>query len=141
MTIKETSIEFNYSIINTKKYTNKPLSTNTSPYTIRMVVRRAWNNGELFWRSKTQWYCFDQLVKHESSWNPWADNGRGWEETGGIPQSHPSRKMLSAGKDYKTNVWTQIRWMNGYIKSSYGSPCNAWSRWQSRAHSGSYGWY
>lgn len=27
---------------------------------------------------------------------------------------------------------TQIRWGLGYIKNVYGTPCNAWSLWQSR---------
>ena len=122
-------------------YSQKFLSTNTSPARIKTLVHRAWRNGEFRWKSNSEWYCFDQIIKHESGWNPWSTNGAGWEETGGIPQAHPSRKMASAGKDYRRNVWTQVRWGLGYIRSAYGSPCNAWSRWQDRAGSGSYGWY
>ena len=124
-----------------KKYSKVPLSTNTKPSVIRNKVYKAWKNKEFRWSDETQWRCFDQIVKHESGWDPWSDNGMGWEETGGIPQAHPSRKMRSAGKDYRTNVWTQVKWGLGYIRSAYGSPCNAWSRWQDRAGSGSYGWY
>ena len=122
-------------------YSKTPLSTNTAPSVIRNKVHRAWKNKEFRWSDNEQWYCFDQIIKHESAWNPWSTNGMGWEETGGIPQAHPSRKMASAGKDYRRNVWTQVRWGLGYIRSAYGTPCHAWSRWQERAASGSYGWY
>jgi len=117
------------------------LSTNTNPRMIKKLVRRAWYNKEFRWHSTTQWNCFNQLIMHESSWDPWATNGRGWEETGGIPQAHPSYKMASEGKDYVRNVWTQVKWGLRYIYSVYKSPCHAWSRWQDRAGSGSYGWY
>ena len=123
------------------KYSKVPLSTNTRPSVIRSKVYKAWRNKEFRWSDNEQWYCFDQIVKHESGWDPWSTNGMGWEETGGIPQAHPSRKMREAGRDYRTNVWTQVRWGLNYIRSAYGSPCNAWSRWQDRAGSGSYGWY
>ena len=122
-------------------YSKHPLSTNTKPAKIRSAVYRAWKNKEFKWNSESEWKCLDQIIKHESSWNPWADNGMGWEETGGIPQSHPSRKMAEAGKDYRTNVWTQVRWGLNYIRSAYGTPCNAWDAWQNRAGNGSYGWY
>ena len=122
-------------------YSKTFLSTNTSPTRIKTLVRRAWYNKEFQWSSKSEWYCFDQIIKHESAWNPWSTNGAGWEETGGIPQAHPSRKMASAGKDYRTNAWTQVKWGLGYIRNTYGSPCNAWYRWQQRAASGRYGWY
>lgn len=129
------------SAIQQVKVSSKPLSTNTSPTKIRIIVKRAWFSGELRWHSQEQWYCFDQIIKHESAWNPWATNGMGWEETGGIPQAHPSHKMREAGKDYRTNVWTQVRWGLNYIRGAYGTPCHAWSRWQERAASGRYGWY
>ena len=34
---------------------------------------------------------------------------------------------VGVGADWQTNPVTQIRWGLQYIKSSYGSPCNAWS--------------
>lgn len=92
-----------------------------------------WNTGE-------QWQCLVQLWNKESGWR-WnsdnGDNGRTW----GVPQSYPGTKMRTAGPDWHTNVSTQIKWGLKYIKSSYGSVCRAWSRWQDRAGSGSYGWY
>ena len=122
-------------------YLDSPLSTDTNPDRIKQLVRRAWFNKELRWSSEEQWQCFNNIIMHESSWNPWADNGAGWEETGGIPQAHPSSKMASAGDDYRENVWTQVQWGLDYIEGSYGSPCNAWDSWQQRAGNGSYGWY
>jgi hypothetical protein len=123
------------------KLSDKPLSTNNEPILIKNTVHIAWLTGELKWSSKSEWECFDQIIEHESSWNPWTDNGMGWEETGGIPQAHPSNKMAEAGKDYRSNVWTQIKWGLNYIDSTYGTPCNAWDAWQGRAANGSYGWY
>lgn len=123
------------------EFSATPLSTDEEPTIIQNAVHAAWLNGELRWSSKSEWECFNQIIEHESSWNPWADNGMGWEETGGIPQAHPSSKMAEAGKDYRSNVWTQIKWGLNYIDSSYGTPCNAWDAWQGRAANGSYGWY
>jgi len=120
---------------------DKPLSTNTEPILIKNTVHNAWLSGEFKWSSKSEWACFDQIIEHESSWNPNADNGMGWEETGGIPQAHPSNKMAEAGKDYRTNVWTQVKWGLNYINSTYGTPCNAWDAWQNRAVNDKYGWY
>ena len=123
------------------RYTATTMSTNTAPSVIRSRTYKAWKNGEFRWSSDIQWRCFDNIIKKESAWNPWSTNGMGWEETGGIPQAHPSRKMASAGKDYRRNAWTQIRWGLGYIYSVYGTPCRAWDRWQYRAATGKYGWY
>lgn len=120
---------------------NKPLSVKESPTLIKNMVHIAWISGEFQWSSKSEWYCFDQIITHESGWDPASDNGAGWEETGGIPQAHPSNKMAEAGKDYRTNVWTQVQWGLDYIESAYGTPCSAWDAWQGRASSGSYGWY
>lgn len=124
-----------------KKIIETPLSTDTDPIIIRNTVHLAWISGEFQWSSDSEWKCFDKIIDHESSWNPWSDNGAGWEETGGIPQAHPSNKMAEAGKDYRENVWTQVRWGLNYIHSTYGSPCNAWDAWQVRAANDSYGWY
>ncbi len=78
-----------------------------------------------------QWGCLEQLWNGESGWNYRAWNaGSG---AGGIPQALPASKMSSAGADWRTNPATQIRWGLGYIKNVYGSPCNAWSQWQSRS--------
>ena len=135
------SIEPNKVVEKRSRLIDTPLSTDTDPIIIRNTVHLAWLSGELNWSSKSEWQCFDQIIQHESAWNPWSTNGMGWEETGGIPQAHPSRKMRTAGRDYRTNAWTQVRWGVGYIKSVYGTPCRAWSKWQYRAATGKYGWY
>jgi hypothetical protein len=39
--------------------------------------------------------------------------------------------MASVGADWQTNAATQVAWGLSYIASSYGTPCGAWSFWQS----------
>jgi hypothetical protein len=79
-----------------------------------------------------QMSCLDPLWNRESGWSTTAGNPSG---AYGIPQALPGSKMASAGSDWRTNPRTQIAWGLGYIASTYGSPCAAWS------HSQSTGWY
>ncbi|GAA1382891.1 transglycosylase SLT domain-containing protein [Kitasatospora putterlickiae] len=76
-----------------------------------------------------QFQCFSQIVKRESGWNYTATN----KSSGayGLVQALPGTKMASAGADWRTNPATQIKWGLGYMNSRYGSPCGAWSFWQS----------
>ena len=80
-----------------------------------------------------QFVCLDKLWQKESRWNHTATN----KSSGayGIPQALPGSKMAAAGADWLTNPETQVRWGVSYIKSRYGTPCNAWEHSQSR------GWY
>jgi hypothetical protein len=39
--------------------------------------------------------------------------------------------MASAGGDWKSNPETQIKWGLNYMNERYGSPCAAWTHWQS----------
>jgi len=94
----------------------------------------------LGWQTGDEWSCLVSLWRHESDWR-WNANNADGERTWGIPQAHPGRKMSSAGRDWRTNTTTQIRWGLRYISKTYGTPCNAWHRWQGRAASGRYGWY
>jgi surface antigen len=77
--------------------------------------------------------CLVNLWTRESSWR--------WEATNpssfayGIPQSLPAGKMAVAGVDWRDNADTQIIWGLSYIKSRYGTPCEAW------AHSERVNWY
>ena len=80
--------------------------------------------------SASQWSCLERLWIGESGWNYRAENSSSGAY--GIPQSLPASKMASVGSDYRTNPVTQIKWGLGYIKSSYGSPCNALHSWNSR---------
>ena len=71
-----------------------------------------------------QWSCLYSLWERESTWNVYAENAASGAY--GIPQSLPGDKMASAGPDWQTDAATQITWGLGYIKSVYGTPCNAW---------------
>ena len=72
-----------------------------------------------------QFACLDSLYTGESGWNVHADNPS--SSAYGIPQALPGSKMASAGPDWEHNAATQIKWGLEYIKSSYGTPCGAWS--------------
>ncbi len=80
-----------------------------------------------------QFGCLDSLFNRESGWSSSATNPSSGAY--GIPQALPGSKMASAGSDWRTNPYTQVRWGVSYIKSRYGTPCNAW------AHSQGTGWY
>jgi hypothetical protein len=80
---------------------------------------------------KTEFGCLDAIWTRESGWRYNAANASG---AYGIPQALPGSKMASAGADWQTNPATQIRWGLGYIKSTYGSPCNAWAFWQAHGY-------
>ncbi|MFJ3789317.1 transglycosylase SLT domain-containing protein [Kitasatospora sp. NPDC090091] len=79
--------------------------------------------------SDAQFQCFSQIVKRESGWDYTATN----KSSGayGLVQALPGSKMASAGADWRTNPATQIKWGLNYMNSRYGSPCGAWSFWQS----------
>ncbi|MFC8449652.1 lytic transglycosylase domain-containing protein [Kitasatospora sp. NPDC057223] len=76
-----------------------------------------------------QFQCFSQIVKRESGWNYTASNASSGAY--GLVQALPGSKMASAGADWRTNPATQIKWGLGYMNSRYGSPCGAWTFWQS----------
>ena len=84
-------------------------------------------------KSTSQFDCLDKLWVRESGWNKYAENPSSGAY--GIPQSLPGSKMASAGKDWRTDAWTQVRWGLRYIRSRYSTPCGAWS------HETGYGWY
>lgn len=88
--------------------------------------------GSFGW-SASEFGCLQSLWNAESGWNPSASNPNSGAY--GIPQALPGSKMASAGPDWQSNPATQIRWGLGYIKSTYGSPCAAWS------HEQGSGWY
>jgi len=92
----------------------------------------AYNMLASFGFAHNQFGCLDNIWSRESGWRYNAENASG---AYGIPQALPGSKMASAGSDWATNPATQIKWGLGYIKSTYGSPCNAWAFWQG------HGWY
>jgi hypothetical protein len=81
----------------------------------------------------SQFSCLQPLWERESGWDAAAYNGS--SGAFGIPQALPGAKMASAGADWQTDPYTQIRWGLGYIKDVYGSPCSAWD------HEEADGWY
>jgi hypothetical protein len=78
---------------------------------------------------QTQFQCFSQIVKRESGWDYTASNPSSGAY--GLVQALPGTKMATAGADWRTNPATQIKWGLNYMNSRYGSPCGAWTFWQS----------
>jgi|SRR5215469_7179827 len=78
-----------------------------------------------------QWNALVQLWNGESSWDTTARNPTSGAY--GIPQALPAGKMGTIGPDWRTNPVTQIRWGLAYIASTYGSPEEALSKWESRS--------
>jgi LysM repeat protein len=70
--------------------------------------------------------CAVEILDHESG-TSWADVSVSNPSSGayGLPQALPGSKMASAGADWATNPLTQLRWMLGYVNSSYGGVCAA----------------
>lgn len=79
------------------------------------------------------WNDFYQLGTHESGFRWWADNPT--SSAYGIGQALPGSKMASVGGDWLTNIWTQLKWMLGYVDERYDNPEKAWDFWRS------HGWY
>uniref|UniRef100_A0AAU3GTD0 Transglycosylase SLT domain-containing protein n=1 Tax=Streptomyces sp. NBC_01401 TaxID=2903854 RepID=A0AAU3GTD0_9ACTN len=76
-----------------------------------------------------QFQCFSNIVNHESTWNYKAANPA--SDAYGLVQANPGSKMASVSSDWQTNPATQIKWGLNYMDDRYGSPCGAWSFWQS----------
>lgn len=70
----------------------------------------------------TEFICLDALYVSESNWRVDADNPT--SSAYGIPQALTQTHNLPEG--YMTSAEVQIRWGLDYIKSRYGTPCNAW---------------
>jgi hypothetical protein len=75
-----------------------------------------------------QYGCLNEIWTRESNWVYTATNPSSGAY--GIPQALPAGKMAMFGSDWATNPATQIKWGIWYIKTIYGSPCNAWVYWQ-----------
>lgn len=77
--------------------------------------------------------CYDKIITQESRWKVNADNPH--STAYGIPQALPGKRMAAYGADWRTNPATQLAWGLNYVKTRYGTACQAWS--YKRAH----GWY
>jgi hypothetical protein len=86
--------------------------------------------GEHGW-SQQEMACLDALWQRESGWSWSATNATSGAY--GIPQALPGWKMATAGPGWLLDPRTQITWGLDYIEAVYGSPCGAWSRWQTRS--------
>jgi hypothetical protein len=87
--------------------------------------------------------CLDKLWTNESGWQTTADNPS--STAYGIPQALLSAHHTNIDKNYPgyyEGDWRkptggqaepQIRWGLDYIKGKYGTPCKAWSVWQSNS--------
>ncbi|MER5766745.1 aggregation-promoting factor C-terminal-like domain-containing protein [Streptomyces sp. NPDC001985] len=84
-------------------------------------------------KDEAQFTCFSEIVAKESNWDVNAQNPSSGAY--GLVQALPGGKMATAGADWKTNPETQIEWGLGYMNERYGSPCQAWTIWQTQ------GWY
>ena len=74
---------------------------------------------------KSMW---EYIINRESGFNHYATNASSGAY--GLPQSLPGSKMASAGADWQTNPYTQLKWMYGYMTSRYGSIAGAYNFWQ-----------
>lgn len=101
-----------------------PSSGSTRQIGQALAAKRGWTGN--------QWTCLNNLWTRESGWRTTA---AGYSGAYGIPQALPGSKMASAGSDWRTNPATQITWGLNYISGRYGTPCGAWSSFQSK------GWY
>lgn len=72
--------------------------------------------------------CLARIIDREDrSWSPTAIGLGG---SYGLPQASPPSKMASAGPDWRTNPFTQLKWARMYARGRYGSTCAAWAFWQ-----------
>lgn len=124
---------------NTKRNTKKKVvKKKTTKKTYRQTTKKTYNRNEIQnyvynlmlqkgW-NESEWYALNQIVIHESSWNPYSVNKK--SGACGLFQAYKCSKMKNYGSDYKTNYKVQANWGLDYIKARYGSPSQAWSFWQ-----------
>lgn len=71
---------------------------------------------------------WEYIIGRESGFDPYATNPSSGAY--GIPQALPGGKMSSAGADWQTNPYTQLKWMYSYMEGRYGSISGAYAFWQ-----------
>lgn len=110
----------------TARYTRQSLGLNVKAsktkiiqYAHQLISSYGWGENE--------WQYIIKIANHESGWNGNAVNPS--SGACGIPQALPCKKMKSAGKDYKTNYKTQVKWFYNYIVGRYKTPTRAWAFW------------
>ena len=99
-------------------------------YAMQLLRARGWGS---------QFSALNSIIMAESSWRWNATNPTSGAY--GIPQALPGSKMSAAGKDWRTNPDTQLRWLvDMYIPQRYGNPNNAWAFHQTHGWYGGGGW-
>ena len=78
--------------------------------------------------------CLGHIIDHETggTWDPTISYGfkHNPNDSYGLGQANPGRKMERFGRDWLTNPFVQLDWARDYARSRYGSTCSAWSFWQ-----------
>jgi len=77
--------------------------------------------------------CLARIIDREDpSWDPTISwhGGHDVNNSYGLGQANPGTKMAPYGRDWRTNPWTQVRWMRAYAVGRYGSECGALAFWQ-----------
>lgn len=107
-----------------------------APETVKLVAgkrakRRSVARAKRYARrhlSTRGWRALNRIAKRESGWRKHARNPSSGAY--GIPQALPGRKMASAGRNWRHNATTQVKWMIRYVRSRYGGPVKAWRFWR-----------
>ncbi|MFE3795608.1 lytic transglycosylase domain-containing protein [Nocardia tengchongensis] len=81
------------------------------------------------WGKGAQWQALDQLIAHESSWNPDA-SAEPASDAYGLYQ-FLSTTWATAHGSKTSDPKLQAVYGNNYIKQRYGDPMSAWSFWNS----------
>jgi SLT domain-containing protein len=90
------------------------------------------------WGKTSEYKCLEQLVQRESGWRITAHN----KSSGAfglfqfLPSTWGNYKFPYKPKEASIQITAGLR----YITKRYGSPCKAWSFWQSNAAKGN-PWY
>lgn len=82
------------------------------------------------WDTGSEWNAVDQLVSHESSWNPTA-SAEPASDAYGLFQ-FLSTTWATVGGQKTSDPYTQGVYGEKYIAQRYGDPLSAWSFWQSQ---------
>jgi len=77
-----------------------------------------------------EWECLWELWWHESKWDYRAE---GPTNDWGIPQANADAHPETSESRWRADKHEQVRWGVEYIKTRYGSFCEAWDAWTARA--------
>lgn len=119
----------------------KPAATSASPVATLSKPAFAGSHQDMLAAAgiaKSDWAAADYIIMHEGHYDPCVRFGgavdcayaaNGGQLAYGACQSLPGSKMASAGKDWASNVITQLRWCDSYAKSRHGGWWGAYNYW------------